>query len=353
MADTFPYQRIPKHQFWGTPELSKFSKGSFHKETRFQLSPSDLVASGGSCFAYHIARYLQINNFHYFFEEKAPPWLNTQEIIDYQYTDYSARYGNIYSTLQLRQLLEQAMETLRPIEEAWCMGDRFVDPFRPRIQPGGFKLLEDLKADRKQHLTAVKKMFQTIDVFIFTVGLTEVWLSHADGVALPMCPGKDFGSYDAKKYSFKNLDIHENIEHLSSAIDLMTELNPQIKIILTLSPVPLVATLEEQHVLHSTILSKSILRTAIEEVRKKHANVDYFAAYEMLSTAYLKTHYFEEDRRSVTPEGVKLVMDVFFKEFTTNNNNNLQIKKEIFMPPSEDPQCDEEALLSLIKEEFI
>jgi hypothetical protein len=61
----------------------------------------------------------------------------------------------------------------------------------------------------------------------------------------------------------------------------------------------------------STSASKSILRAAVDEVVRKHAAVDYFPSYEILTGAYSRGRYWAEDCREVTKEGVDVVMEVF------------------------------------------
>ncbi len=39
------------------------------------------------------------------------------------------------------------------------------------------------------HLAAVRRMFEESHLFIFTVGLTEIWESTVDGAVFPVAPG--------------------------------------------------------------------------------------------------------------------------------------------------------------------
>jgi hypothetical protein len=106
------------------------------------------------------------------------------------YRVFPARFGNIYTSRQLIQLFERAYGLLRPKTDYWIgKGGEFIDPFRPRVQHLGFSSLEFLHADRDRHLAAVREMFESCSVFIFTLGLTETWLARADGCALPLAPG--------------------------------------------------------------------------------------------------------------------------------------------------------------------
>ena len=87
------------------------------------------------------------------------------------------------------------------------------------------------------------------------------------------------------------------------------QLNPYAHLILTVSPVPLVATATDQHVVAATTYSKAALRVAAEQVVAARPNVVYFPAYEIVAGPQAPHDYYAEDRREVTPEGVSAVMN--------------------------------------------
>ena len=162
-----PYAGRPDHQFW---RRSVSGRGPSEVDpvvsVPFGISRSDQVATAGSCFAQHIARHLRDTGFQYFVPEDRPS-LSCSE--DENYGTFSARYGNVYTVRQLWQLFQRAYGLFEPADVAWRRADgRFIDPFRPRIQNGGFTSVEDLLAERAQHLGAVRRVFEECDVFIFT-----------------------------------------------------------------------------------------------------------------------------------------------------------------------------------------
>jgi hypothetical protein len=85
------------------------------------------------------------------------------------------------------------------------------------------------------------------------------------------------------------------------------KINPKLKIILTVSPVPLTATATNDHVLSATIYSKSVLRVACELVTKQQS-VRYFPAYEIVTGPQAPDNFFSPDRRNVTKMAVDTVM---------------------------------------------
>lgn len=313
-----PYASIPSYASWrrafeGVPVAEVDPVARFP----FRIGPADRVATAGSCFAQHIARRLRAGGFTYFVTEPGHPLLGEALRAEFGYGVFSARYGNIYTTRQLRQLLDRCQGAFLPAEDVWRQGRRFLDPFRPTIQPDGFASEEELRADRAQHLAAVRRMFEELDVFIFTLGLTEGFVSRLDGAAFPVCPGVAGGEFDPDRHVFVNERVAEAVENLAVFVAGLRRINPRARIILTVSPVPLKATAEDRHVLQSTVYSKSVLRVAAQEIADSHRDVAYFPSYEIITGAYSRGAYFGRDLREVEEAGVDHVMRLFFRHATT------------------------------------
>ena len=309
-----PYKSLPHKAFWkravAAPAAADVDPvGTFE----LKIAPDTKVATAGSCFAQHIARHLQKSGFCYYVTEPGHPILPAAARLRHNYGLFSARYGNIYTTRQLLQLFDRAYGRYDPAEEPWQKGPRtYVDPFRPTAQPGGFVSREELLADRKQHLAAVRRMFETLDVFVFTLGLTECWRSREDGAVFPICPGVEGGKFDPKRYEFYNQTVEDVTSDLTEFRNRLAEVNPKAQIILTVSPVPLVATAEPgAHVLSATTYSKSVLRVAAETLRRTFDNVHYFPSYEIITGAFNRGGYYAPDLRNVLEKGVNHVMRLF------------------------------------------
>jgi hypothetical protein len=322
MEATNPYQGLPEYTRW-TKAVSALPLADVDPAAAgfpFRIAATDRVATGGSCFAQHIARHLDANGFNYFVAEPGHSLLSHAPSLarTYNYGTYSARYGNIYTSRQLLQLLQRAYRTFIPTESIWRdRRGRFLDPFRPEIQAEGFGSERELEIDREQHLTAVRRMFEELDVFIFTLGLTEHWYCRGDGAVLPMCPGISGGEFDETKYAFGNLSVEDVLQDMKSFIDLLHEINTRAKIVLTVSPVPLAATAENRHVLVSTTYSKSVLRVAAEMLAQRYPHVGYFPSYEIITGSFNRGSYYAANLRDVVEDGVGHVMQLFLRHATT------------------------------------
>jgi hypothetical protein len=158
-------------------------------------------------------------------------------------------------------------------------------------------------------------MFENADVFVFTMGLTEAWQSKSDGAVVPLAPGVVGANVPDGSYLPKNFTVTEVLSDLEQLIVFLREKNPRLRIILTVSPVPLIATFEQEHVLLATTYSKSVLRAAAGEMAKCYSHVDYFPSFEIVTGSYSRGRYFADNLREVTGTGVEHVMKCFLKHY--------------------------------------
>ena len=307
-----PYRDVGDHQRWHRA-VTWAPPGGLDPvvATRFGIGPDDRIGTMGSCFAQHLSRHLARSGLGYYVAETAPPGTDQIEAARRQYGTFSARYGNVYTVTQAVQLFRRAYGDLVPAEEPWVRGSVLVDPFRPLVEPDGFADRDALEADRARHLAAVRHVFERSSVLVFTLGLTEAWRSRDDGSVFATAPGVDGGAYDPARYEFVNYGVDEVRAGLFELCDLVRSVNPAGRILLTVSPVPLIATYEPRHVLVSTTVSKAVLRVAADEALARFDFVDYFPSYELIASATGTADHYEADRRSVTEVGVAHVMRVF------------------------------------------
>lgn len=313
-----PYQDRPDHQFWRRdPGLSESDAFDPVVAAPFRLTRSCKVVTAGSCFAQHVARHLTESGYNHLITEDAHPAIRPELRDAHHYGLFSARYGNVYTARQLKQLVERAYGVFTPRAAAWAApdGPTLVDPFRPQIQPGGFLHEAELEADRAHHLACVRRAFEEMDVFVFTLGLTEGWADPRDGAVFPLAPGVAGGVHGADPADFVNFDESDTSQDLIAALRLIRDRNPEVRFILTVSPVPLNATYVPRHVSVSTFWSKAVLRVAAERACKTLAACCYFPSYEVITSPQTRSRYFAEDCREVRPEGVAHAMRLFFRHY--------------------------------------
>jgi hypothetical protein len=335
------YRKLPGKSFWRTA-VTEANPHELHEvyDKKFSISAEAKIATAGSCFAQHITRYLRAVGYHVLDTETAPPGLPPSLHHKYGFSMYSARYGNIYSVRQMLQLVLETAKEHKPQNFIWKKGDRYFDALRPAVEPYGFGSPNDVLIHRKDHVSAVKSVFLEMDVFIFTLGLSEVWVDPESGTVFPTAPGTIIGNCDDNLCVFKNLSFLENFHDLECLIAMLLKLRSgrPFNVLLTVSPVPLTATASGKHVLVANSLSKSVLRAVAGELVEHTKNVDYFPAYELVTNPRLHSVAFEPNLRSVRQEYVTFVMKHFLKSHYIKGDGILEESK---ITMDGDVQCEE------------
>ena len=223
-----------------------------------------------------------------------------------------------------------------------------MDPFRPQIEPTPWATIEEVVKSRDEHLSSVRRVFLESDILVFTLGLTEAFVSADDGAVYPVAPGVSGGSYASDRYMFVNYGVDQVIRDLDELISKVREINPELRFILTVSPVPLIATFEPRHVLVSTTVSKATLRVAANEITKRYDFVEYFPSYEIISGSAAGAKYFENDLREVSQVGVNHVMRIFEKHMLQGSDRFSRLEADLPLH-SRSIVCDEETIIATMK----
>ena len=309
-----PYKDQPARAFWrrSVEGVHPLEIGGWYRK-KFSLEGRRL-ATGGSCFAQHIGREMKRRGIDYIDVEPAPGFLPPVLHLDHGYGIYSARYGNLYTARQLLQLLQRAAGEIDPVDRAWARDDGFVDPFRPNIEPGAVGSIEEVDALRRHHLARVVELFERTDAFVFTLGMTETWMSREDGTVFPMAPGTGGGEWDPSRYSFLNLSFPDIVADMEAVMARLRAINGDMHFLLTVSPVSIMATATPDHVVVANTYSKSLLRGVAGHLADRYPFVDYFPGYEITTSPPMRAMFYNSDMRTVSAAGVRHVMEHFFAE---------------------------------------
>lgn len=320
-----PYEELPEKAFWRTAVAnnSMFNVSGLWNP-KFNITPAMPVATYGSCFAQHIGRALAARDFDWLITERAPYAMTEANQTTYNYGVFTSRTGNIYTTSLLVQWLRWAFGDDDVPDEVWEKDGRYYDPFRPRVEPDGFGSVDELHASQQQTIASFRQSVTDAQVFVFTMGLTERWLNSERGFEYPMCPGTVAGDYDETIHQFDNMGFVSVQKSLAEALRIMRVHNPKLKVILTVSPVPLTATKSPHHVLVATMQSKSILRAVAGQISENNGYVDYFPSYEIINSPVFRGTFFEPNQRSVASHGVNFVMDNFFGDLAAKYGSHVR-----------------------------
>jgi len=337
-ATSSPYENLPESAFWKPSVAERHFYELKDLAKPIEINVNDRIGTAGSCFAQHISRHLRNRGGQFLDCEPKPQTLHESEAQKYGFGLYSCRYGNVYTARQLLQLMQESLGERTPREIVWSKEGRFFDALRPSVDPFGLENEESVVADRIRHLEKVRELWSSLDLFVFTLGLTEAWVANEDGTVYPTAPGTICGTFDPAKYSFRNYNYSDVRDDLMSFFHRLREINPKARMLLTVSPVPLTATASGKHVLVATMQSKATLRAVAGDLSDEIDGISYFPSYEIIATHPSRGMFFNPDLRTVNSAGVEYVMKHLFCDNDTHSTRVTAIStlKEISIERAKD-----------------
>lgn len=277
---TFPHQKWPQ-------DIKKFYLDSPRAGLFDKTTP---IASMGSCFAGYISRYLRERAFNYVQTESE------------KFDLFSAQWGIVVSPPCVNQIMRYSFEPekFKPLSNYFATDTgQWVDPYRSGFIYPGKVYADAIDAHRKNS----KKALLSAKVFILTLGLVEVWRDKRDLATYARVPWTI-----TENDEFHVLTVAECVDALNWAILMLKYYNPFVKIILTVSPIPLKASFRKDvDVVVANSYSKSVLRVASNEIVRTNMNTWYFPSYE-IATA-LQTLL--PDNRHPDSDTVNTIMEIF------------------------------------------
>lgn len=303
-------QNLPESGYWPNPSIEQNGRSLFHelpfrRRSKFITKTTPLV-SAGSCFALEIAHELQREGYHYVVTERNFRGFLTQD--NSIFSDASAAWGIIFNTPGFRQLAERSFGLRRLPRILWQNGEHYMDPFREEMR---FASVEEYLTNCEPHLEASRAAFMQAEVLIITLGLNEIWSFRMDGSVFSRSPWRIAPSF----VEHRVLTVEDNVLDLELMLKILRRQNPNLQLIVTLSPIPLHATFlhDRYHVIEANMHSKAVLRVAAQEFVEKHEGVYYFPSFELITYAF--ENPWREDHRHVNRAVVSRVMEMFREMF--------------------------------------
>ncbi len=263
--------------------IAKYVGHGWFPEAPF-ITKKDYITAFGSCFAHHVTKYLKANRYRVFGD-------------DIPVSSYVIRCGEgMVNTAVIAQQFRWAYDEIEFDEELWHDKEGNASAY-----------LNDVRLN-------TRKIFDQTNVFIITLGLSEVWYDKKSGEVFWRSIPRNI--YNPDRHGFKILSVAENKKNLELIYDRVRKYRPDATLIFTLSPVPLVATFRPVSCITANSVSKAILRVAVDEFMREHEdkNLFYFPSYEIVQD-FFRDDAFNDDLRHVRPDVVQTIMKAFHRAF--------------------------------------
>jgi len=293
------------------------------QKSALQISHSNKILSIGSCFAECIG-----NRLH-----------------NLQFDTLSNPFGILYNPISIFQNLENCLvETLDKEEVLESRNIFFHYQFHSQIHAHSKNvLLEKVEAIQNE----TKARIHETNFLFLTLGTSYVYFLNGKSVA-------NCHKMPLKNFTKRFLTIEEITTQFEKLYATLQKANPEINIILTVSPVR-----HTKDTLELNSVSKSILRLACHHISEKHQKaVAYFPAYELLIDDLRDYRFYAEDLIHPNFQAEEYIWekfsDMFFSESTISTNHHIEeiergLSHRAFHPTSEEHRLFLDSLASKIK----
>lgn len=289
--------------------------GLDHKP-KFAIDPSWPIFTIGSCFARGVENVLISRGLPLLLDGHGVPAEHFES-----WNDASGRGGGAAAgELSRGALNKYSVRSMAHELKRVLLGEVYPDEGMIELAPGqwfdphasGLRLLdrETAFANRKRLWAATARIREAWICFL-TLGLTETWLDSETGLAMNAHPGPAWLARMPERFRFVDYGYDATLSDMLEIVELVrTHCHPEMRFIVTVSPVPLGATFKDADVIVANSASKSVLRAVAEELFRRFDFVDYFPSYELVLNSP-RGLAFEDDQLHVARDMVAAVMSRF------------------------------------------
>ena len=202
------------------------------------------------------------------------------------------------------------------------IGRRFVDDkFRATVNPYGVmynpasimhtvkRWTGELVAAQSEASDSCSDVRQAISeapqTAVFTLGTNHVYILNETGEIVDNCRKRP-----QRLFTERELSVDECADYLREAVTMLRQINPSVRIIITVSPIRYA-----KYGFHGSQLSKATLLLAADKLTKEIDNVVYFPAYEIVNDELRDYRFYREDMLHPTDQAVEYIWQRFGETF--------------------------------------
>lgn len=251
------------------------------ERSSFTISPESKSLLVGSCFSENIGERLR----------------------DYKFDTVVNPYGILFNPHSILHALVAMLS-----DKEYTVEDlvRFDGKWHSFAHHGSFSAITE--ADALQKINEYHKLgaaqLKTADFMIITFGSAWVY-EHFEGNIVANCH-----KFPNNQFTKKKLGVNEIIHDWSHLITHLREVNPEIRLIFTVSPVRHL----KDGVVENT-WSKSTLNLAIHELVRRFDDVNYFPSFEIVMDDLRDYRFFKDDMLHPNKQAIDYIWDKFGKSY--------------------------------------
>ncbi|ELR73160.1 hypothetical protein C900_05209 [Fulvivirga imtechensis AK7] len=180
-------------------------------------------------------------------------------------------FGTVYNPVSIFKLLEYAVNRNYPKDSSYVETQGLISNFDFHSSFSAEKT-EKIKKDIQNAIEHTHEHLKKCEWMIITLGTAFVYRRKDNKDIVANCHKVPAGRFTKELLTQKQI-----IEAFEKTYELLLSLQPNIKIIMTVSPVR-----HTKDTLEQNSVSKSILRVTCDTLEKEQKNIRYFPSYEIM-----------------------------------------------------------------------
>jgi len=301
-ADAFDNAMNAPNSRWAKT-VSRFASNPIDiaHRPKFRFEPGHRFFCIGSCFARNIEEALICRGV----EVLSKRMISPRE-------EHPARVTGVVNKFTTASMLNEARWALSGEGSGACSivhgGEGWLDL---QINPNAKLVTRERAEERRRYLERdYYARMRDADVLVVTLGLVETWRDNENGIWQNMAPPFYLARRQPGRFTLSITSVEANFDALEELRSVARSVNPDLRIIVTVSPVPAATTFSGQDIFVANMHSKSVLRAAAEQFAQAHFDVDYYPSYEMVMGS-ARSAAFARDCAHVRDPLVRVVIDRF------------------------------------------
>lgn len=263
-------------------------------KSTFQIGYEDRVLTLGSCFAENIGIKLQ----------------------DAFFLSYINPFGVLYNPMSVGQGIRYLLSEKEFTAEDLFQSGSLWNSFSHNSAFSATSADETLQKINSR-LIAARSFLAETNIIMITLGTAWIFENAESGNIVSNCH-----KLPANHFNRRRLSVDEIVAEFSEVIELLLNLNPQLKFVFTVSPIR-----HWKDGAHENTVSKSTLHLAVDSLEKKYDCVNYFPAFEIMMDELRDYRFYASDMLHPSEQAVDYIWQRFSETYFSEGT--MELKKEL------------------------
>ncbi|MBR4214629.1 MAG: GSCFA domain-containing protein [Bacteroidales bacterium] len=267
-------------------------------KSNINLSYKSKLMFVGSCFADNISAYFT----------------------NAKFSCLSNPFGTLYNPISINTLFDMIINRKEFVSDDFFYSHGMYSSYMLHSDLSN-KDIQTAVANTNKALTESYNYLQQTSILFITLGTAWVYYLNANGKEVANCHKQN-----PKLFTRKLLTVEESAAALHKICTNVLSINPDIRIVLTVSPIRHIADGATDN-----SLSKSTLLLSINQIVNAFANVEYFPSYEIMIDELRDYRFYEDNLTHPSKLAEQIIFEKLLSSFCSKVVVNQTVLVEHFM----------------------